>query len=59
VDRERRTPLAHQSKPSRQEVPDGIVGNLDANIVADYGKGLLTAAGGSYLPERHTRTARS
>ena len=42
VDRERRTPLPPGPTERARNYLDGIVGGLDAIIVADYGKGFLT-----------------
>jgi D-beta-D-heptose 7-phosphate kinase/D-beta-D-heptose 1-phosphate adenosyltransferase len=49
VDRERRTALtAEQTERARSHL-DGMAGGLDAIIVADYGKGLLTQPLADYI----------
>jgi D-beta-D-heptose 7-phosphate kinase/D-beta-D-heptose 1-phosphate adenosyltransferase len=55
VDRERRTPLPPEQTQRARNHLDGIAGGLDAIIVADYGKGLLTQPLADYI----CRTARA
>ena len=55
VDRERRTPLPPEPTERARNYLDGMVGGLDAIIVADYGKGLLTQPLADYI----CRTARA
>jgi D-beta-D-heptose 7-phosphate kinase/D-beta-D-heptose 1-phosphate adenosyltransferase len=49
VDRERRAPLPPEQTERARNYLDGIVGGLDAIIVADYGKGLLTQPLADYI----------
>ena len=49
VDRERRTPLPSEQTELARNHLDGIVEDLDAIIVADYGKGLLTQPLADYI----------
>jgi D-beta-D-heptose 7-phosphate kinase/D-beta-D-heptose 1-phosphate adenosyltransferase len=44
VDRERKVPLADEQAAQAMAYLDRVVGDLDAIIVADYGKGFLTQA---------------
>ena len=55
VDRERREPLAAEPTERAIDYLDGTVASLDAIIVADYGKGLLTQPLADYI----CRTARA
>ena len=54
VDRERRTPLTPEQTERARNHLDGVAAGLDAIIVADYGKGLLTQPLADYI----CRTAR-
>jgi len=49
VDRERRMPLPPEHTERAMRRLDGMVGGLDAIIVADYGKGLLTQPLADYI----------
>ena len=49
VDRERRAPLPPEQTRRARNYLDGIVGGLDAIVVADYGKGLLTQPLADYI----------
>ena len=55
VDRERRTPLTPEQTERAMNHLDGMVAGLDAIIVADYGKGLLSQPLADYI----CRTARA
>jgi D-beta-D-heptose 7-phosphate kinase/D-beta-D-heptose 1-phosphate adenosyltransferase len=55
VDRERRTPLTPEQTERAMNHLDGMVAGLDAIIVADYGKGLLSQP----LADHICRTARA
>jgi D-glycero-beta-D-manno-heptose-7-phosphate kinase len=55
VDRERNTPLTAEQTERARSYLDGVAGGLDAIIVADYGKGLLTQP----LADHICRTARA
>jgi D-beta-D-heptose 7-phosphate kinase/D-beta-D-heptose 1-phosphate adenosyltransferase len=54
VDRERRKPLTSEHTERAKNYLDGVAASLDAIIVADYGKGLLTQSLADYI----CRTAR-